>query len=198
MAADYTDPARDWTVNGRSLWRAIEVLGLFGDGTSPAEAARVLLQEAGAVPAPQAAQTRSGELAGTAQPDGIRVTAASLAVALDGFVTRVRQGPRRADHTGMITDPEGFARALMYELSKQEPGDQARLKVDEDGAPVCTCEDDDPDSGCEVHGVKTTTFAAEGDAFAAVAAILQPLTLAAAERVIAHAAEMLGGEAQFE
>lgn len=54
MATDYTDPARDWTVNGRSVMRAIEVLGLFGDGASPAGAAQVLLKEAGAVEAHQA------------------------------------------------------------------------------------------------------------------------------------------------
>lgn len=51
---DYTDPDQDWTVNGRSLWQAIEVLGLFGDGASPAGAARVLLKEAGAEPADRA------------------------------------------------------------------------------------------------------------------------------------------------
>lgn len=75
---------------------------------------------------------------------------------------------------------------------------RAGVPLQVDDGPVCTCEDDDPDDGCEVHGVKTTSFTDEADAFCQVAAILAPLNNGAQERIIDHYAGMLGGKPQFD
>lgn len=142
MATDYTDLDRKYAVSGREVARAIDVLSLGGPGSSPTGCARILLKEAGAVPADPAIHLpgRADILEAAQLPSGTLLDTGDVGKLADALAGTWKfrdalKDPADGTWYGKLVNRDRCARSILAEINARR---WETAQAQEEDEPRCT------------------------------------------------------------